>query len=85
MTMGISIILTSIYRYYPRNISVWDEKYWDTNEFKARLAQLGQQDTRWDCFFSEMTTAFGSEYVRNRTDQEPSFHCVIYISSGDSV
>jgi hypothetical protein len=76
-------IIAAIEEYYPKNISSFDAKYDSTDQCVA-LSELKRQfDVRWSTFIDRMISNFGSEYVVDRSDNEPGNRCVIYLYRGD--
>lgn len=71
-------IISTIYKFYPRNVSGFSEEYYSTQEYHNLSSKIAGKDQRWDNFFADMKQKFGDEYVRDRSDEEPCGRCVIY-------
>lgn len=75
--------LDKIYNYYPYGLSSSDPLYYNTPENKRLTEKLESFDNKWIAFFNELLKNFSAEYVRDRSDEEPSHRCVIFIHMGD--
>ncbi|HYF31071.1 MAG TPA: hypothetical protein VD993_08130 [Chitinophagaceae bacterium] len=60
-------------------MSSFTEAYYTTREYNALSATITKKDDRWNNLIKEISSTFGEDYVRDRSDEEPSKRCVIYI------
>ena len=84
--MTPSEIVEHLYKFYPRNISYYDEAYSSTEEYNRLATAISNKSKReWIDFLSELSTRFTKERVIDRTDAEPANRCVIYIYKEDLI
>lgn len=77
--MNREALLQLIYKFYPRNISSFNAEYNETSEIKKLSKAMAVPRKDWQNFIFKMEKAFGSDYIRDRSDEEPSNRCVIFI------
>ncbi len=73
-------LIQSIYKFYPKNVSSFTTEYYETKEFKELRQAISVRGTHWQLFIEELANYFGDDYVRDRSDAEPSNRCIIFIN-----
>ncbi|HSC54813.1 MAG TPA: hypothetical protein VLC98_14370 [Phnomibacter sp.] len=81
--MNPAELLTIIHRYYPQGISSFNEDYYASKEYRRLVELLSHKREGWTSVLQQLSAAFHHEYVRDRTDNEPSNRCVLYIRKGE--
>jgi hypothetical protein len=78
-----SEILTVIHHYYPKGISSFSEDYYASKEFGHLIELLSKKRAEWTNVLQQLSALLHHEYVHDRTDNEPSNRCVLYIRKAE--
>lgn len=75
--MDLTEIINQVYKFYPKNVTAFEEPYYSTDEYKYQLLTTSnRRSEKWMTFLFEIRDLF---YAHDRSDHEPSNRIVINI------